>query len=64
MGGLTWFLARAGARRRAWPGVALAMVVGLTGAVALTAWAGARRTATSYERLSEAVMVLHRAALG
>ena len=55
MGGLTWFLARAGVRRRLWSGVGLVVLVGLTGAVVLASWAGARRTASSYERLSDSV---------
>ena len=55
MGGVTWFLARAGAGRRLRSGLGLVLLVGLTGAVVLAAWAGARRTATTYERLQESV---------
>jgi hypothetical protein len=55
MGGVTWYLARTGARRRLGSGLGLVVLVGLTGAVVLAAWAGARRTATTYERLQESV---------
>ncbi|MFL6206268.1 MAG: ABC transporter permease [Acidimicrobiales bacterium] len=55
MGGVTWYLARAGARRRVRSALALVLLVGLTGAVVLAAWAGARRTATTYDRLQESV---------
>jgi FtsX-like permease family/MacB-like periplasmic core domain len=50
-----WAWARADLRRR-WGGVVfLAVLIGLVGAVTLTAVAGARRTATSLDRLVEAV---------
>jgi hypothetical protein len=55
MGGVTLYLARAGARRRLWSGLGLVLLVGLTGAVVMAAWAGARRTATTYDRLRESV---------
>jgi hypothetical protein len=53
--GAVWFIARSGATRRALPGLLLAALVGLAGAAILTAWAGARRTDSAYERLSESV---------
>ena len=53
--GAVWFIARSGATRRALSGLLLAALVGLAGAAVLTAWAGARRTASAYERLSESV---------
>ena len=55
VGGVTWFLARAGAGRRLAAGLGLAALLGLTGAVVLTAWAGARRTESAYARLEESV---------
>ena len=54
--GAVWCIARSGATRRARaPGLLLAALVGLAGAAVLTASAGARRTASAYERLSESV---------
>ena len=53
--GAVSFIARSGATRRALSGLLLAALVGLAGATVLTAWAGARRTASAYERLSESV---------
>ena len=55
MGGVTWYLARTGARRRVWSGLGLVLLVGLTAAVVLASWAGARRTATTYDRLRASV---------
>jgi len=55
MGGAVWFVARSGAVRRLVPGLVLAALVGLAGGVVLTAWAGARRTDTAYERLAAGV---------
>ena len=51
MGGVTWFLARTGAVRRAATGALLALLLGLAAATVLVAWAGARRTDTAFERL-------------
>src|SRR5690349_20226789 len=51
MGGVSWFLARTGAVRRARSGALLAVLLGLATATVLVAWAGARRTDTAFERL-------------
>jgi hypothetical protein len=54
MGGATWFLVRSGWRRRATGGLLLVLLLGLSGATVLAAWAGARRTDTAFERLQSA----------
>ena len=54
MMGAALYRARSELRRRSRATVALAVVVGLAGAVVLTVVAGARRSATAYERFREA----------
>jgi hypothetical protein len=49
--GSVWLAFRAGQRRRWRAALGLALLLGLAGGVALTAAAGARRTATAYPRL-------------
>lgn len=51
--GAVWFVVRSGLRRRALAGVLLAVLVALAGGVAMSAFAGARRTDSAYARLSE-----------
>ena len=46
-----WLTLRAELRRRWWPMAGLALLLGLTGGVVLTAAAGAERTVTAYPRL-------------
>src|SRR3984885_9254831 len=49
--GAAWLTLRAGLRRRWRPMLGMVLLVGLVGGIALTAAAGARRTATAYPRL-------------
>lgn len=53
--GPVWFIARSGATRRLASGLVLALLVGLAGGVVITAWAGARRTDSAYQRLTDKV---------
>ena len=51
--GAVWYHARAELRRRWRASLLLILLVGIAGAAVLTAWAGARRSATAYERFRE-----------
>ena len=52
--GPAWMYARADLRRRWKSAVAIAILIGIAGAVVLTAYAGARRTDSAYPRYLKA----------
>ncbi len=49
----SWLIARADLRRRWGTVVALTLLVGLVSAIVLTAFAGARRTSTAFDRFRQ-----------